>query len=137
MGFRPSPGRGTNWNELERIGTNWNELELVPSVGVLAKHVYNLPALFPFSKAEVGPARNRYTLAIAEVDLQGVKISQRHLVAIQFNEYVVEVITPLSADRAYCGADRIPSFLVGESPKPLAGFQNSLRGIFWSRHGNT
>ena len=36
-------------------GINGRELDLNPSVDVLAKHVYNLPALRPGSEVEVGP----------------------------------------------------------------------------------
>jgi hypothetical protein len=67
---------------LEGIGIKSDRAELNPSVGVLANHVYNLPALFPFGKFEIFPFRHLCAFAIAEVNLRALKVSQGRLLPI-------------------------------------------------------
>ena len=62
----------------EIIGAHWIKsapAKLNPSIGVLAKHVYNLPALFALGEVEILPFRNLYSVAIAEINFSALKVS--------------------------------------------------------------
>src|SRR5208283_1693037 len=121
---------GINWKELELNPP----VELNPSVCVLAKRVYDLLALVPLGKAEIGPGPNCCLLALADVNLHTLKVSERGLLAVQFVEYLAEVLAPRITMRVYCAADRIPSRRVGSSSSFLAGFRNSRDSILRGRH---
>lgn len=56
--------------------------ELSPSIGVLAKGIYYLIVLFPYSEAKVLPFPCLLALAVAEIDLPALKDSQRDLFAV-------------------------------------------------------